>query len=556
MSCGNRSLLRKLVPKSYHFDAYNELNCPNNRDRPFFEDGVISIGKYYLSKRLEDDDTLVLQYSSVCPNGHILFKPYRLTMETYIDMLLDASKKKSDCLLFDIPVRYDFDSNHCKYCSDKNVDCSHLLKDLSETKIAAVSFDQNDIKNALSVYYGITTPKHPSRGGKTMNNNFKKLLGMNLEFGISKDPNIAATFMGVAVKNPKTGDYLVYDPATKTLKNYSNLKFGDFRVFLLPDRTLMIDQLYKLDGKYYNVRAVDGNTATLVDAVDGTVIQKILSECLIPGMNFYTRVVALDPRTLFDPSSKTDMSQNILAAICMTQWSKGESEFSLDGIGDDSMNGLGMLLLMGAGGNNGLSNMMNGEGGMNLGTLLMLGAANDSDDSNGIIQYMLLSQIMGGGAPNATNLFGSVPGLAPMQPAAVPASDDVVVCPDCGEEYPVGTNFCSKCGTHTVAVEKGTYCTSCGTKLADGAAFCHNCGQKVVKDTCPNCNAKLPEDAKFCSVCGCNVTTGKASAPKTTKKATTCTKRTGVKAGTTASKGTTSRKTTATSTTKGKTETE
>lgn len=371
-----------------------------------------------------------------------------------------------------------------------------------------------------------------------MKNNFKKLLGMNLEFGISKDPNIAATFMGVAIKNPQTGDYLVYDPATKTLKNYSNLKFGDFRVFLLPDSALAVDQLYKLDGKYYYVRAVDGNTATLVDAIEGTVIQKILSECLIPGMNFYTRVVALDPRTMFDPRSKTDMSQNILAAICMTQWSKGESEFSLDGIGDDSMNGLGMLMLMGAGGNNGLSNMLNGEGGMGLPALLMMGLGNESDDANSLIQYMLLSQIMGGGNPNATNLFGSVPGLAPMQPAAVPVTDDVVVCPECDEEYPAGTNFCPKCGVHTVAVTKGKYCTACGAMLADGAAFCHNCGQKVVKDTCPNCNSKLPEDAKFCSVCGCNVTTGKAPAPKAPKRTSTGTKKTGSKAGTTRSKGT------------------
>lgn len=525
MSYDKTSLLRELVPKGYHFDAYNELNSPNSRDRPFFEEGTIPIGEYYLSKRFENDDTLVLQYSSICPKGHILFKPYRLTLETYIEMLLDATKKRSDCILFEIPVRYSL-SDYCSYCNDKNTDCLHLLKDIPKTKVAAVSFDPKDIKDALSVYFGITTVNnHSSKGGKTMKamKNFKNLLGMNLEFGVSKDTDIAATFMGVAIRNPKSGNYYVYDPATGTLKNYSNLKFGDFRVFLLPDSALTVDQLYKLDGKYYYVRAVDGNTATLVDAVEGTVIQKILSECLIPGMNFYTRVVALDPRTMFDTSSKTDMSKNILAAICMNQWSKGESDFSLDGIGDDSFNGLGMLMLMG--GNNALGNMMNGEGGMSLPMLLMMGMGNESDDANSFIQYMLLSQIMGGGNVNTNNIFSSIPGFTPAQSVAVATAEDKVVCPECHTEYPAGTNFCSNCGVHTVAA--GKFCTACGAKLNDGAAFCHMCGQRVAVDTCPNCNAKLSDGAKFCSVCGCNVTTGKvpeATAPKvkrTTPKPTT-----------------------------------
>ena len=55
MSSDNRSLLRDLVPKGYHFDAYNELNSPNSRDRPFFEEGVVPIGKYYLSKKINKD---------------------------------------------------------------------------------------------------------------------------------------------------------------------------------------------------------------------------------------------------------------------------------------------------------------------------------------------------------------------------------------------------------------------------------------------------------------------------------------------------------------------
>lgn len=527
MSSDNKALLRELVPKGYHFDAYNELNSPNSRDRPFFEEGVVPIGKYYLSKKINNEGSLVLQFSSVCPHSHISFEPYILSFEEYIQSLRDALKNKSDFITFDIQVveRNNIDSYYCRNCGDKSKDCHTLRKLISDNRgksktfeVAAVSFDPKDIKNALSVYFGINTTTHSSKGGKNMKtNNFKKMLGMNFELGVSRDSNIAATFMGVAIRNPKSGNFYVYDPATQTLKNYASMKFGDFKVFLLPDSNLTVDQLYKMDGNYYYVQSVNGNMATLVDAMEGTIIQKILSECVIPGMNFYTRVVALDPRTMFDTNSKSDMSKNILAAICMMQWSKGESEFSLDGIGDDSFNGLGMLLLMG--GNNELTN--------NLPMLLAMGAVgNDSDENGGMMQYWLLSQIMGNGnsASGGMNLFGSLPGFtAPAQPAAL-ETGNVVVCPNCGEEYPAGTNFCSNCGAHTEV--KGKHCTNCGAVLMDGAAFCHNCGQKVVRDTCPNCNAKIPEGAKFCSACGCNLSTGKVPAAPAPKKNSTG-KRTG-----------------------------
>ncbi len=516
MSLDSNSLLRDLVPKGYHFDAYNELNSPNSRDRPFFEEGVVPIGKYYLTKKFDSNGTLILQFSSICPHGHISFKPYYLTFEAYTKLLRDALKNKSDFITFEIPVESNYTGKYyCNSCNDKNKDCSYLQEHRIQSAAAAVSFDPQDIKDALSVHFGITTTTHSSKGGKNMKtNNFKKLLGMNLELGVSKDPNIAATFMGVAIKNPRSGNYYVYDPATQTLKNYANMKFGDFRVFLLPDTALQIDQLYKLDEKYYYVRAVEGNMATLVDAIEGTVIQKILSECVIPGMNFYTRVVALDPRTMFDPSTKTDMSKNVLAAICMTQWSKGESEFSLDGVGDDSMNGLGMLLLMG--GNSDLT--------QNLPMLLTMGACNESDDANGMIQYMLLSQIMNNGNANGiNNLFGNLTGTPQALPNAT-VSDDSVVCPECGKEYPAGTNFCSSCGCHTEV--KGKHCTNCGVRLQDGAKFCHNCGQKVVRDTCPNCNAKIADGAKFCSECGCDLSSGKTAAPVAPKRTGTTRKST------------------------------
>lgn len=508
MSYGSSSELRNLVPKGYHFDAYNELNSPNSRDRPFFENGVVPLGEYYLTKTLVDEgQTLILRYSSVCSKGNIKFGSYKLTFDKYVAMLQKALQEKSDFIVFDIPVCYLDKGAHvfCISCDYGNDDCKYLRINTPDTVSAAVSFKSKDIKNALSVHFGITQSTNTSKGGNNMKtNSMKKMLGMNFEFGVSRDSNIAATFMGVAIRNPDDGNWYVFDSATHTIKNYANMKFGDFKVLLVPDRVLHPNDLIKMSGRYYFVQNVEGNMATLLDAQSHLVVTKLLSDCIIPGMNFYTKVVALDPRTMFDPSSQTDMSKNVLAAICMMQWSKGETEFSLDNINDDSFNGLGMLLMMG--GNNGLSNMLSGEGGISLPLLLAMGGGNGNDDANGMIQYMIISQMLGGGDPaNAgQSLLSGIPGLTPAVPATPAVTDSAgVYCPNCNAEYPAGTNFCAQCGTPTQV--KGKHCTNCGAVLMDGAVFCQNCGQKVVRDTCPVCNAKVTEGAKFCSACGQNL---------------------------------------------------
>ena len=59
-------LIRQLVPKSYSFDAYNEINCSNSRDAPFFSDNVIQIGDYHLVTEFINPDLISLKFSSVC----------------------------------------------------------------------------------------------------------------------------------------------------------------------------------------------------------------------------------------------------------------------------------------------------------------------------------------------------------------------------------------------------------------------------------------------------------------------------------------------------------
>lgn len=506
MSYGKSTLLRKLVPKSYHFDGYDELNCPNTRDRPFFTEGSITVGDYNLNTRFDTSGDLVLEYTSVCPNGVISFKPYILSFESFIQLLRTALEEGSDFITFKIQTEYRTFNSYCDGCTDRNKDCKSLLKNKPSITMAAVSFNVTDIQNALSVYFGINK-SNTIKGGNAMKGNMKKFFGMNFEWGLSKDRNIASTLMGVAVKNPDDGNWYAFDPTRNARTNLANMKMGDFPVFLLPTQALEVGDLTKMEGKYYYVQEVKNGMLTLLGAADGIIRQMLPSESIIPGMKLYTKVVAFDTKTLVEPTSKDNMSGNILAAMCMMQWSKGESEFSLDNIDNDSFNGLGSCLpvLMALNGGSGnLGNMFgSGDGnGINLPLLMMMGSGNDSDEANDMVQLMILSQLLGGNS--ASSMFGAtIPGIAPATTPNMGKSQKVI-CPKCKETYDASDaiNYCTKCGTATVPDNDGAVCNHCGATLKEGAAFCHKCGKKVEDDYCPKCGAKNNPDSNFCATCG------------------------------------------------------
>lgn len=66
---------------------------------------------------------------------------------------------------------------------------------------------------------------------------------------------------------------------------------------------------------------------------------------------------------------------------------------------------------------------------------------------------------------------------------------NINVCPVCGAEVPMTSNFCDKCGApmkkdEPVVEEEAPVvervCVKCGTALESGAVFCPNCGEKSV----------------------------------------------------------------------------
>lgn len=500
MSYDKTSLIRKLIPTSYHFDAYNEINCPNSRDKPFFSNSIIKFDdEHNLSISLVNRNKIMLTFSNVCPYSEILFCPYYMTLEEFISKLHEAVKTGRNFIPLDLSVKH---TSHrtCNSCKDSNASCRELQKKNCEKVFAAVSFDYTKMKEALASYFEITNMQTSEGGNNIMKRN-NKFFGVNFEFGLSKDSNIASTLMGLAVKNPQNGNWYVFDSEHNTRKNIANVKLGSFPVMLLPTQQYIVGHLYKEYGQYYYVKSLNANgTVTLISAVDGSIRDQLPEESLIPGMNFHTEVIAFDAKNLMNGNSTENVGGNLLAAMLMMNWSKGDgSEFSLDNINEDSFNGLGQylpLILMNQ--NSQLGNMFtNPDGTPNLLMLMTLGSG--EGDNNDMMQMMVLSQLLGSG----NTPFSTV--SSPVTAPAVPSGENKVICEKCGITYPEGTNFCPKCGSRTKAVVHT--CRVCGTTLMEGAAFCHKCGTKVVADTCPTCGRPIGKDDFFCPKCGTHLKT-------------------------------------------------
>ena len=500
---GNSTLVRQLVPTSIHFDGYDMVGC-QTRDAPFFRSQTIPMGRYELSVQQTNHNSITLMFQSVCKTGKTYFQPYTLTIDEYASKLQEAVKKDSNFILFE--VRTEINSRDCSRCNQKTKDCQMMIKSRPEAVMAAVSFDITDIKRALAGYYEIINNKK----GEKINMKKNNFMGMNFEFGQSKDPNLAATLFGVAVRSSYGAPWRTYDPVNKVHKNLANAKLGDFPIFLLPVTSMQPGDLIKRDGKYYWIKEVTSEgTFKAIDSLTGLIHEILPTESLIPGLNLYTKVVAMDMKSLTDPSGN-NVANNLLSAMLLMQWSKGgdsKTEFSLDDINENSFNGMGAILplvLAQSGGGN-LANIFGGnDGKINLPMLMMLGGS-ESDES-GFMQMYVLSQLLGGGN---TGLESLVPGLTTPNNGAVPTmapatAGNAVRCEKCGQDYPEGTNFCPKCGAKTQPIV--TRCKACGVQLMPGALFCHKCGAKVGgPTTCPACHKEIPEGAAFCPYCGKNL---------------------------------------------------
>ncbi|MDR3264002.1 MAG: SPFH domain-containing protein [Clostridiales bacterium] len=88
------------------------------------------------------------------------------------------------------------------------------------------------------------------------------------------------------------------------------------------------------------------------------------------------------------------------------------------------------------------------------------------------------------------------------QPQAQPqAAQATEKCYKCGAAVPVGSKFCSVCGS-TVNVK--VKCQSCGFDNNPSAKFCGECGKKLTESApvCKKCGSALQAKQRFCPECG------------------------------------------------------
>lgn len=64
------------------------------------------------------------------------------------------------------------------------------------------------------------------------------------------------------------------------------------------------------------------------------------------------------------------------------------------------------------------------------------------------------------------------------------ASQGIKLCEACGNELPIASGFCNKCGSKqgelTIELIRASHiCPSCGTRIEDADMFCVGCGYKL-----------------------------------------------------------------------------
>jgi len=129
------------------------------------------------------------------------------------------------------------------------------------------------------------------------------------------------------------------------------------------------------------------------------------------------------------------------------------------------------------------------------------------------LQYMkeTTAEIPPGGGGAAAAGVGAGVGLAMgatlaktmQQPQAPAAPQQLILCPSCGAQNPVGTKFCGNCGASLLPAAK-VKCPKCGAENVATMKFCGSCGSPLKPEEieCPKCKTKNPSTSKFCGSCG------------------------------------------------------
>lgn len=233
----------------------------------------------------------------------------------------------------------------------------------------------------------------------TMANN---IFNMNMEFGPSKDENIASTLMGVAVKD---GDsWRIYDKKKKEITDVGDMQLGNLPIFILPTTKLNEGDLIKDAGEYYFViKVAKGSTQTLC-AKTGE-LKTVIPIKNVLGFSCYSKVIALsDSINMGDDFDVEKLA--IMSAMCGQSGENGgqmnqllplmlfKDKLSSD---DDMMKMMLMTSMMSVPAEGGDQNAT-----MNQLLPLMLLKEDDGGDDD-MMKMFLMSSMMGGNMAGNNN---------------------------------------------------------------------------------------------------------------------------------------------------------
>lgn len=171
--------------------------------------------------------------------------------------------------------------------------------------------------------------------------------------------------------------------------------------------------------------------------------------------------------------------------------------------------------------------------------VLRVAKAGDADDERVIeIRHDSAEQIIQAqfkSAPSSEHLSPSRGGSLDSRTGAAPSAPGVVVCSRCHSRFAEGTRFCGRCGNTTFhspeapqpfrpassqqpgSSSAGTdrvHCSRCGQEYPLNTRFCGRCGiplgsssldwnaPRRVEVVCKNCGASYPAGTRFCGQCG------------------------------------------------------
>lgn len=252
---------------------------------------------------------------------------------------------------------------------------------------AATSYTFTSGAGAAETATAKSEPKTKTeRKGSKMKFNFKKMLQQYMPHTIS-DGSVALSISGDIAYRRKDGDYVFYDPESKSINNCMDLVLGsealDKMVFVMPTKEIHTGDVVLNGGKYIYVTNI-----TEAGAIKGVSLESGRTATLVKEINTvmgycpYAKVTSLF--TMMTGKGGEGINPMFLMLL-------GDSDSE-----DDLFTTIAMMTMMG--GTTAVAPTGGLFGGMNP-LMLMALPGDDEDDGKGggLMKMLLMSQMMGGG---------------------------------------------------------------------------------------------------------------------------------------------------------------